>query len=173
MALYGGRFAAEAALDHVGVNRALGQEIHSTDLFCLILEHADEFFTDDLALALGGILTGQLLIETIAGVDADKVDVELAALAKGLTDLLALVLAQQTMVNEHAGQLLANGLCQHSCADAGINAAGQGAEHLAVADLLAQCLDGVLDERIHLPVTSTVAYIIDEVMQNFRAVLGV
>ena len=97
MALDGGRFAAEAALDHVGVNRALGQEVHSTDLFCLILEHADEFFTDDFALALGGILTGQLLIETIAGVDADKVDVELAALAKDLADLLALVLAQQTV----------------------------------------------------------------------------
>ena len=173
VALDGGRFAAEAGLDHVGVDRALRQKVHSTDLFRLILKDADELLADDLALALGGVLTGQLLVEAVTGVDADKVDVELAALAKDLADLLALVLAQQTVVHEHAGQLLADGLGQHGRADAGVHAAGQGAEHLAVADLLAQGLDGVLYEGVHLPVTGAVADIIDEVMQNFRAVLGV
>ena len=77
------------------------------------------------------------------------------------------------MVHEHAGQLLADGLGQHGRADAGIHAAGQGAEYLAVADLFAQGLDGVFHEGIHLPVTGAAADIIDEVMQNFRTVLGV
>ena len=142
-------------------------------VFSLILKDADELLADDLALALGGVLTGQLLVEAVTGVDADKVDVELAALAKDLADLLALILAQQTVVHEHAGQLLADGLGQHGRADAGIHAAGQCAEYLAVADLFAQSLDGVFHEGIHLPVTGAAADIIDEVMQNFRAVLGV
>ena len=77
------------------------------------------------------------------------------------------------MVHEHAGQLLADGLGQHGRADAGIHAAGQGAEYLAVTDLFAQGLDGVFHEGVHLPVTGAVADIIDEVMQNFRAVFGV
>ena len=83
------------------------------------------------------------------------------------------MLAQQTVVHEHAGQLLADGLGQHGSADAGIHAAGQGAEYLAVADLFAQGLDGVFHEGVHLPVTGAAADIIDEVMQNFRAVFGV
>ena len=114
------------------------KKVHCTDLFGLILKDADELLADDLALALGGVLTGQLLVEAVTGIDADKVYVELAALAKDLADLLALILAQQTVVHEHAGQLLADGLGQHGRADAGIHAAGQGAEYLAVADLFAQ-----------------------------------
>ena len=173
VALDRGRFAAEPGLDHVGVNRALRQKVHSTDLFSLILKDANELLADNLALALGGVLTGQLLVEAVTSIYADKVDVELAALAKDLADLLALILAQQTVVHEHAGQLLADGLGQHGRADAGIHAARQGAEHLAVADLFAQGLDGVFHEGIHLPVTGAAADIIDEVMQNFRAILGV
>ena len=173
VALDGRALAAETALDHVGIDRALGQEVHSTDFFGLILEHADELFTDDLALALGSTLPCQLLVEAVAGVDADEVDIELAAFAKDLADLFALVLAQQAVVNENAGQLLADGLSQHGCADAGINAAGQGAEHLAVADLLAQGLDAVLHEGVHLPGTGAAADIVHEVVQHLGAVIGV
>ena len=70
VALDCGRFAAQAGLDHVGVNRALCQKIHSTDLFSLILKDANELLADDLALALGGVLTGQLLVEAVTSIDA-------------------------------------------------------------------------------------------------------
>ena len=72
VALDRGRFAAEAGLDHVGVNRALCQKVHSTDLFGLILKDADELLADDLALALGGVLTSQLLVEAVTGIDASS-----------------------------------------------------------------------------------------------------
>ena len=173
VAFDGGAFAAEAALHDIGVDRALCQKVHSADLFCFILEHTDELLADDLALALGGLYAGQLLVEAVAGVNADKVDVKLTALTKDLADLLALVLAQQTVVNENAGQLLADGLGQHSRADAGIDTAGQGTQHLAVADLLAQGLDGVLDKGVHLPVTGAAADLIHKVVQDLGAVLSV
>ncbi len=84
-----------------------------------------------------------------------------------------LILAQQTVVHEDAGQLLADGLGQHGSADGGIDAAGQGAEHFSVADLFAQSLDVVFHEGVHLPVAGAAADIVDEVTENFRAVRGV
>ena len=149
------------------------KKVHSADLFCFILEHTDELLADDLALALGGLYAGQLLVEAVAGVNADKVDVKLTALAKDLADLLALVLAQQTVVNETQVSCLPMAFGQHSRADAGINTAGQGTQHLAIADLLAQGLDGVLDKGVHLPVTGAAADLIHKVVQDLGAVLSV
>ena len=56
------------------------------------------------------------------------------------------------MIHKHAGQLLSDGLCQHRSQHRGIHAAGQGAQHLAVANALPQSLDIVLHEGVHLPV---------------------
>ena len=173
VALDGRALAAEAALDHVGIDGALGQEVHGADLLGFILEHADELLADDLALALRGALPCQLLVEAVAGIDADKVDVKLAAFAEHLADLFALVLAQQAVVNEHAGQLLTDGLGQHGSTDAGVDTARQGAEHLAVTDLLAQGLDAVLHEGVHLPGAGTAADVVHKVVQDLGAVLGV
>ena len=48
------RAAGEAdALDHVGIERALGEEIGAADLLRLGLEHVDEGLADELALGLG------------------------------------------------------------------------------------------------------------------------
>ena len=48
------RPAGEAdALDHVGIERALGEEIGAADLVRFLLEHVDEFAADELALGLG------------------------------------------------------------------------------------------------------------------------
>ena len=48
------RAAGEAdALDHVGIERALGEEVGAADLLRLGLEHVDEGLADELALGLG------------------------------------------------------------------------------------------------------------------------
>src|SRR5699024_5940076 len=86
VALDGRGLAAKAALDDVGVDRALGQEVHRTDLFGFVLKDADELLADDLALAFGRFDAGQFAVKAFAGIDADKVDVELAALAKDFAD---------------------------------------------------------------------------------------
>ena len=64
VALDDGGLAAQAGLDHVGIDGALGQEVHGADLLGLLLEHADELLADDLPLALGVRDTGQLAQET-------------------------------------------------------------------------------------------------------------
>ena len=77
------------------------------------------------------------------------------------------------MIHEHAGQLLTDGLCQHSGQHGGIHAAGQCAQHLALADALPQSLDIVLYKGIHLPVAGAAADVVHEVAQHLLALGGV
>lgn len=77
------------------------------------------------------------------------------------------------MVHKHAGQLLSDGLCQHRSQHRGIHAAGQGAQHLAVANALPQSLDIVLHEGVHLPVTGAATDVIHEVAEHLLALSGV
>ena len=77
------------------------------------------------------------------------------------------------MVNKDAGQLLADGLGQHSSQHGGIDAAGQGAEHLAAADALPQGFDVVLHEGVHLPVAGAAADVVHEVVQHLLTLSGV
>ena len=52
MALDHGGFTF-AAFDHVGINRALHEEIHRADLFGNFFKRTDKFFADDLTLLFG------------------------------------------------------------------------------------------------------------------------
>ena len=70
------RAAGEAdALDHVGVERALGEEIGAADLVRLVLEHVDEGLADELALGLGVGEPGEAVEEQRLGVHVDQRDV--------------------------------------------------------------------------------------------------
>ena len=175
VALDHGGFAAQTALHHVGVDGALCKEVYLADLLGFFLEHADELFADDLALALrlGDAL--QLAEVAVAGIHTDEVDIEAVGIAraKDRADLFLFVLTQQTVIHEHAGQLLADGLGQHSGQHGGIHAAGQGAQHLALADALPQSLDIVLHKGIHLPVAGAAADVVHEVAQHLLALGGV
>jgi len=70
------------------------------------LEHVHEQAANDLALGLGLAHTRQLAQEQIAGVHANHLRMQLAG--EHLHHHVALVQAQETMVDEHAGQLVAN-----------------------------------------------------------------
>ena len=72
-------------------------------------------------------------------------------------DGLGLVLAQQAVIDEHAGELVADRLMDQHGGDGGIDAAGQAADHLAFADLFADLLDRFLAERAHGPVAGAAA----------------
>ena len=60
VALDDGGLTAQTALDDIGVDGALCEEIDLADLLCLFLKDADELLADDLALALRLGDTGQL-----------------------------------------------------------------------------------------------------------------
>ena len=67
------------ALDHVGVERALRQEVGAADLLGLGLEDVDEQPADDLALLLGVGDAGERAEEEVARVDMDERDVVVVA----------------------------------------------------------------------------------------------
>ena len=70
------RPAGEAdALDHVRIERALGEEIGAADLARLVLEHVDEGLADELALGLGVGDAGEPAEEILARVHVDQRDV--------------------------------------------------------------------------------------------------
>ena len=131
VALNGGRLAtrlARAGLDDVGIDGALGQILDRLAIGLELLRHGEELFpelrTDDATLLLGLGHAGQKLGIAVLGVDVDKVDVKL--LSEDLLHLLGLALAQQAVVDEHAGHLLAHGASAQRGHDGGVDAAGQG-----------------------------------------------
>ena len=90
-----------------------------------------------------------------------------------MLDLLDFALAQQAVVHEHAGELVADGLVYQSGGHGGINAAGQAADHLGVADLLADLLDLILDNRGGIPVVGQRGATVQEVFDKLLAKRGV
>ena len=90
-----------------------------------------------------------------------------------MLDLLGLALAQQTVVHEHAGELVADGLVHESRRDCGINAAGQAADHLCIADLFADFRDLVLDDAGGIPVVAETCALVQEGLDKLLAHRGV
>ena len=164
------RGAAEAGLDHVGIDRALREEIDRADLFRLFLEHANELLANDLALALRLGHAGELFKEAALGVHADKVDVPLIECR---LDLVALIEAHETMIDKNAGELRADGLGEQRRHDRRIHAAGERQQHAAGADLFAHSGDGGVLVVAHRPVALRAADLVEEVADHVLAVLGV
>ena len=80
-----------------------------------------------LRFCSGSVDVGERVDEPVGGLHVHEVDVELAA--EGLLDLLGFVEAQQPGVDEHAGELVADGLVHERRGDRGVDAAGEAADH--------------------------------------------
>ncbi len=168
---------AVARLDDIGVQRALRKEVervlhagHGSRLDRLRggIEHIDEPLADAFALLLGVGDALEIAEELRAGVDDRQVDVEV--IAEGRLDEVALALAQEAVVNEHARQLIADGFVNERGADGGINAPRQAADDATVADLIADSLGGDLDEVLHAPSARALADLVEEILQDRDAV---
>ena len=79
---------------------------------------------------------------------------------------LRLAPAQHAVVDEDAGELVADGLVQQRRRHARIHAAAQAEDHLLLADLRADRLDGLLDVVAHRPVLAAAADAVDEVGED-------
>ena len=105
------------------------------DLALGALEGADELASDDLALLLGVAHAVERVEERLRRVDDLQRDAgrghEVAL------DLLGLALAEQAVVDEHTGQLVADRALHQRCGDRRVDAAGQSADRPLVADLCA------------------------------------
>jgi hypothetical protein len=85
------------------------------------LEDLDELAADDLALGLGVAHARQVAQELLAGVDVDHLGVQAAD--EHVHHHVAFVQAQQAVVDEHAGQLVADGAVDQRRGHAGVDAA--------------------------------------------------
>ena len=101
----------------------------------LVGEDPDELVADDPPLLLGVGDAGEAGEEAFAGVDHDQVHPEVAL--KRHTQQLGLALAQQAVVDEDAGQLVADRAVDQRGRHRRVDAAGEGADDPPVADLLA------------------------------------
>src|SRR5271165_4649152 len=111
MALDGLRWAFDGrGLDHIRIKRALYKPVHASrffrDAMRLVIENCDEFVTDDLAFGFRISDACEFGEEACAGIDGHQIESEL--FAKVFLDLEELVLAQNSVVDEDAGQLVAN-----------------------------------------------------------------
>ena len=77
------------------------------------------------------------------------------------------------MIDENAGELVADSLGEQRRRDGGINAAGKRQQHLTVADLGADRFNGCAHIVAHRPIALCAADLIQEVVQHFLAVFGV
>ena len=95
------------ALDHVRIERALGEEVDPAELGRLLLEDPDELVADDLPLLLGILDARQPLEEPLSRVDHHEPHPEVAL--EGDPQELRFLLAHQAVVDIDAGQLLPDG----------------------------------------------------------------
>ncbi len=135
--------------------------------FASSLEHVDEQPADDLALGFRILDAGERLQEQLLGLDMHQRDV--VGAAEQRDHLLGLAEPQQTVIDEHAGELLADRFMDQHGGDRGIDAAGQAADHLALADLLADFLDRLVLEGAHGPVAFGARDLAHEIAQERRA----
>ena len=96
-----------AGLDHIGVQRALYQVGGVVYVLRYLLEDADEGLADDLPFLLRIGDAGKTFEEAVLRLDVHQVHVEGAA--ERLFHLRRFAFPEQTMVDKHAHQLVANG----------------------------------------------------------------
>ncbi|MNI62880.1 hypothetical protein D3C73_1182160 [compost metagenome] len=76
------------------------------------------------------------------------------------------------MVNEHTGQLIADGTVDQHCHHGGIDAAAQGTQYFFVADFIADIFDSILNKGLHCPVAFAAAYFVQEVRDHLVPLHG-
>ncbi|GBE11626.1 hypothetical protein BMS3Abin12_02215 [bacterium BMS3Abin12] len=165
--LAGGR---AGRLDHVRVDRALGEPAHALDPRGLLLEDLDEQAADDLALAFRVGHALERIEEAFFGVDAQHAHAHV--FREGGHYLVTLVQAQQAVVHEHAGQSPADGPVQQRRHHRGVHAARERKEHRVVADRRAHPPDAVVDDLRRGPERAAAADLVHEAPEDARALAG-
>ena len=114
---------------------------------------------------------GERVEERVDGVDRDEADAGGRDVV--LLDLAPLVLAQQPVVDEHADELVADGLVHDRGGDRGVDAAREARDDAAGADLLADARDLLGDDVARVPVGGDARGAVQEVLDDPLALLGV
>ena len=152
----------------VGVDGALSQPFGVGYLLRLGIEHLYEVAADDLALLLRVGNAFQIIEELVACVNADNVESE--SLIR-VHNLLELVLAEHTVVNEDACKIRANGTVEQRGAHGRVNTAAESEDYAVVTELFLKFPYRRFNERGRAPFLLAAADINDKVLQEQLALL--
>ena len=130
--------SSRTAFYDIRVQRALRQESKVIELPGLFFEHANEFGTDDFTFLLWILYASQFAEETLLRIDFDNFHIEFAD--KRLHNAFGFTLTQQTMVNEHTCQLIADRFMKQNRNNGRIYAAAKCAQYFFVANFLHESL---------------------------------
>jgi len=115
-----------------------------------------------LLFGIGDALQGgQELLRSI-----DVHDLEVHVLREGVQHLLRLVQAQQAVVDEHAGELLADRLVAQRSRHRGIDAARKAEDDFLLADLVLDLSYGFIDVVRHVPIGAAPGDLVHEALQD-------
>ncbi len=120
-----------------------------------------------LRLASGSVVPSSAPRNSRRSVHVHQRDVVVAA--EQIDHGLAFVETQQAVIDEHAGELVADRFVNQHRRDRRVDATGQSADHPALADLPADFLDRFFLEGAHGPVAAAPRDLADEIAQNLRA----
>jgi hypothetical protein len=132
-----------------------------------MLEHFDEFPADDAPLLLWIGDAGQLGKELIAGIDVNHFHAQAAR--EGLHHLFCFAQPQQPVVDENAGELVADGAVDQRRRHRGVDPAGQAQDDFVAAHLGADLRDRFADVVGHVPVAAAAADVVHEALDDLPA----
>ncbi len=146
-----GRVAAVPVpgFDDIWIERALGEEVSAVDFVGSLFEDFNKPMPNAFALDLWVIDAGKVIEEGFGRIDDAEVDFEMVA--EGVFDEIALFVAEQAVVDEDAGELVADGFVEERSDDGGIDAAGEAAEDAFVADEFSYAGDFFVGVGTHFP----------------------
>ncbi len=153
-----------AALDDIGVDSALREEVYSVEFTRLFLEYSYELRSDNLTLTLGIGYICELIEESVYAVGIYKRSAEL--FSEYFDNLLGLALAQQSVIDVHAYKLLADCADEQRRYHRAIYAAREREQYFLIAYLLAKQLNLVVDKVVHIPVSVALACVEDERLKS-------
>src|SRR5690606_27020198 len=112
--------------DDIRIQGSLSQKLEVIELCGFLLEHINKLVADNFPFLLRIVDAGQLAEESLPRVDLDHLHIELAD--EGFHDAIRFAFAQQTVINKHTGQIVADRLMNQDGYNGGVNTAGQGTE---------------------------------------------
>ena len=167
---HGGGISSDGdALDDIWVERSLGEELEigafsSGEFLGSLFENANELCADDFAFTLWRSDSAQFGEEASGGVNRLEADLEIVA--EETLDGGGFIGAEEAIIDEDTGELVANCAVEQSRSDATIDAAAKAEEHMGVADLIADLLADLLDERAHRPIFGGLADSEEEIREE-------
>ena len=130
-------------LDDVGVDGALAEPTRIFYFHCLGVEDLDEVGADDFTFLLRLCDTCEVGHEAVGRIDTDDVEIHVLILCK---DALIFIFTEQTVVDEYASEVFANGFVEEHSGDGGVYATRETEDYAVLPDELADVGDGALDE---------------------------